>query len=516
MEQERSELHSDHGGSSLDGKKSYMFSCPYLGTLEDADTSLSYPAPANHCFRTKSPASVELSHQETYCLTDMHPGCHVFHQTITASSATEKRKSPDRRKQRVSVYALPLVLILVFLAAIIWWPDPGASLQDAIAFGAQLQGDLGDASNVEDGVIVDEEPSQNEASVPAMDTSKVQAPGSESRQAASLTSTSEEELAGSALAVQEESAANSESAVAESQSEVAQAAATEVELAAEETDAAIQTETSPEEAPAAAAEESPLPDVSKASGTTAPSNVTDNPVVTQESVTTDVEAETEESAAAVEAAAEEAEEPLALIISDLPLISNQVPAQSTALDQPAAISPAGDRLALIGPVVSAPLALSEATNNVRALFVRQRPTIESDLLEIINRRQQAALLGRDSSSTWFKVRLETGVEGWVNAVESQAGVAPSSLPSVEDQVEAGATLPVSTITAFPVMRSAVVDAGALNLRSGPGVGYEPITIINKGELVGLLGRQGLGVWVRVRLNNGLEGWVNSSLLAPLS
>ena len=108
----------------------------------------------------------------------------------------------------------------------------------------------------------------------------------------------------------------------------------------------------------------------------------------------------------------------------------------------------------------------------------------------------------------------------MNAAESKSGIDPSSLPLVGALAAAATTAPapapISTITSFPVIRSAVVNTGALNLRTGPGVSYEPVTVINKGALVGLVGRRGLGVWVRVRLDNGLEGWVNSSLLAPLT
>jgi uncharacterized protein YgiM (DUF1202 family) len=522
VEQERSELHSGLGGSSFDAQSTFMFNCPYLGTLEDVDTSLSYPAAANHCFRTKSPASVELSHQEVYCLTDMHPGCYVFIQSVTTSPAVSNKKrvvKSNRRKQRVSIYALPLILILLFLAAILWWPAPGTTFQEAIAFGAALQGDIGEASDAGDGVLAGEngEPSQTEPTDAAVTTAEDQTAAEGVLPAASLVESSEAEQESPATAVQEDITSSNETAVSESQPEAEAAPVTASQAA--------------EEAPIAAAAESTLPDVSQTSETTA-AVAADETTETQDITATEAVEENEETAVVAEAvevvetANEEAEESPALVIFDLPLIAVQLPAQNTALDQPAATSPDGERLALIGPDTSAPLALREVKNNIRSLFVRESPSLESELLTVITRRQQAALLGRDSSSAWFKVRLDTGVEGWVNAVDSQAGVDPSSLAVVGSPLAAGAggasgtggtaVSPVSTITAFPVVRSAIVNTGALNLRSGPGVAYEPITIINQGEIVGLLGRRGLGVWVRVRLSNGLEGWVNSSLLAPLS
>lgn len=516
MEQERSELHSDVVGSSLDANKTFLFSCPYLGTLEDIDTSLSFPAGANHCFRAKSPSTVDLPHQGAYCLTDKHPSCHVFMQAAATSASagqTKKIKEPEKRKRRVSIFALPLVLILIFLAAIIWWPAPGTSLQEAIAFGSQLQGSIGNNANANDDRIIDEEPAQITAAVPAENTSESEALEGNIQSSPSLTQESEiEELAQPAAVEQEALTANvSEPAIEQSSSD-------EVEPLLEEVSEATAQESTPS-------------DATEASDTAAAVVVEEDPAEGQENVVSEIDiveeaketaasaeiVEIEESAAAIETDIEEAEEKAALVIFDLPVIADQLSAQNIASEQPAATSPDGERIALIGPDGSTPLALRDTSNNARALFVRQSPNSESDLLTILNRRQQVAILGRDGSSTWFNVRLETGIEGWVNAVESQAGIDPSSLPLVGDPTtDAAAPIPISTITAFPVIRSAVVDTGALNVRSGPGVGYEAVTTIYSGEPVGLLGRRGLGVWVRVRLSNGLEGWVNSSLLAPLS
>ena len=530
MEQERSELHAGLGGNTLNVQNSFMFSCPYLGTLEDTDTSLSYPSPANNCFRTKSPASVELSHQEAYCLTDMHPGCHVFHQTAKSSPAASKRKRvavTNGRKQRVSLYALPLILILIFLAAILWWPAPGTAFQEAIAFGAQLQGDSEEAASVENASSAETNEStvqidSSEAVTSSVDDQISNSNNDNQPDAALLPST--EDKANAVLINQEDAVVGSESTAETPQAAREGVPDGEVTQTDEVIESPTEIEISPEIETAVSSTESDLPQVSETSNTTSAAPTGDDASVAQERIVNDVVEETVETAEIAEAAevvestaAAEVEESLALVIFDLPVIGAQLPAQTTALDRPAATTPNGERLALIGPEASSPLALREAANNVRSLFVRESPNLESPLLTVLNRRQQAALLGRDSSSSWFKVRLETGVEGWINAVDSRAGVDPSTLAVLDIPPEAAATaLPVSTVTAFPVIRSAIVEAGALNLRSGPGVAYEPITIINKGEIVGVLGRRGLGVWVRVRLNSGLEGWVNSSLLAPLA
>ena len=158
------------------------------------------------------------------------------------------------------------------------------------------------------------------------------------------------------------------------------------------------------------------------------------------------------------------------------------------------------------------------SEDVNFLTVYQDPASDSQLLSLIERRQFVTLLGRDSSGAWLNVRLDNGVEGWIDAIQSEAEVVISSLPLEGDATASETTgeQPLPAVTSYPVIRSAFVDTGALNVRSGPGIAYEAITVITSGDLVGLIGRRARGPWVRIRLDSGLEGLVNSSLLAQAS
>jgi uncharacterized protein YraI len=49
----------------------------------------------------------------------------------------------------------------------------------------------------------------------------------------------------------------------------------------------------------------------------------------------------------------------------------------------------------------------------------------------------------------------------------------------------------------------------MNVREGPGAGYLPITTVNQGETVTLLGRNADGSWVQVTLADGTMGWVST-------
>ncbi len=57
---------------------------------------------------------------------------------------------------------------------------------------------------------------------------------------------------------------------------------------------------------------------------------------------------------------------------------------------------------------------------------------------------------------------------------------------------------------------AVINTGALNVRSGPGVAHGVVTIVYKGQAITVLGRNHDGSWIKVRLYSGQEGWVKTS------
>lgn len=59
---------------------------------------------------------------------------------------------------------------------------------------------------------------------------------------------------------------------------------------------------------------------------------------------------------------------------------------------------------------------------------------------------------------------------------------------------------------------AVVWTGALNVRTGPGVGYQSTAVVYSGQVVVLVGRSGFNHWVKIRLYSGHEGWANSYYL----
>ena len=402
MEQERSDLHSGSAVDSLGMDKVFVFNCPYLGMLKDSHTSLAYPAPANHCFRVESPIGVDLSHQEEYCLTDRHHGCHVF-QMASAAAADAKPvaplAAPKKRKRRVTLYAFPLILILILLAAIIWWPAPGTTIQESLVLGAQNDREASGGATLNGKPVSQPAVAEKAVEVTSPDavgepaaTVSLNESGDQTEQEGADTSANEsarnsaahngqiQASAGTGMAAApDQQAGAAKSVESNTETAIAPAQSTEVE-APDETQISSEETSSSEESPSSSTEETVSDDASEEIG---PETVN------------------EEASAAID---EVTHDSPAVVTADLPVISSE----------------------------------------------------------------------------------PTGAQ------------------------------PIPAITSYPVIRSAFVDTGALNVRSGPGVEYEAITVINSGELVGLIGRRALGPWVRVRLDSGLEGWVNSLLLTQVS
>ena len=57
--------------------------------------------------------------------------------------------------------------------------------------------------------------------------------------------------------------------------------------------------------------------------------------------------------------------------------------------------------------------------------------------------------------------------------------------------------------------TAYVNTGRLNVRTGPGIRYDVVTMIDQGQTMTLLGRNQPATWVKVHLPNGTEGWVSA-------
>jgi uncharacterized protein YgiM (DUF1202 family) len=152
------------------------------------------------------------------------------------------------------------------------------------------------------------------------------------------------------------------------------------------------------------------------------------------------------------------------------------------------------------PIVDAaapPSTTATAVVNTGALNVRSGPSVAYTVVAVAHQGHAIHLLGRNANSSWAKVRLISGQEGWVNASLITPSVPISSLPFVD---------------APGVTPTAVVNTGALNVRSGPGLSYSVVAWVQQGQTLTLLGRNANSSWIQVRTPSSQTGWVNASLV----
>jgi uncharacterized protein YraI len=132
-----------------------------------------------------------------------------------------------------------------------------------------------------------------------------------------------------------------------------------------------------------------------------------------------------------------------------------------------------------------------------AVNLRTGPGVAYPIMTVLDQGQGILLIGRNETGSWVQVKAAEGQVGWVNASLVQTTVPVSSLPVFESP---------------PPQPSGVVKAGALNVRVGPGLAFEVVTVLQQGESVSITGRNASGSWVQVKSYNGTAGWVNASYL----
>jgi len=163
--------------------------------------------------------------------------------------------------------------------------------------------------------------------------------------------------------------------------------------------------------------------------------------------------------------------------------------------------------ALLGgllPVRSASAQAPTAVVNTGALHLRSGPGVGYQVVFSVYRGTVLTLLARNGDTSWLKVALDNGVQGWVSRWYVYSGYALTSLP-----VEGG-TIPVPV--PLPVPAVGTINTGALNVRQGPSIYTPRIRALPRGAQVDLLARDSAAIWLKVRMSDGVVGWLNGTYL----
>ena len=168
-------------------------------------------------------------------------------------------------------------------------------------------------------------------------------------------------------------------------------------------------------------------------------------------------------------------------------------------------------LAIVMTVGTAFASYGTGTVTADALRMRSKPNTGSSILTTLYKGTKVELLSTEENG-WYKV-IYNGKEGymsaeWLNVVVTASTQAPSTAPTEEAPAEEPAAEEPAVIT---VNSTAVVTDGPLNLRSGPGTGYDKVSLLLKGDKVTVL--EILDGWYRVSAK-GTEGYVSAKFIAP--
>ena len=135
---------------------------------------------------------------------------------------------------------------------------------------------------------------------------------------------------------------------------------------------------------------------------------------------------------------------------------------------------------------------------VRAAYlnVRTGPGDNYAILGAVGASDELPIVGRTADSTWFQVQTPFGT-GWVSGsyviTRNEFGAAPITTESAQDAPVSG---PVG-----------IINTGALNIRSGPGIQYSSLGVLAGGTETRIIGRTRDWSWWLLETPLG-NGWAN--------
>lgn len=164
-------------------------------------------------------------------------------------------------------------------------------------------------------------------------------------------------------------------------------------------------------------------------------------------------------------------------------------------------------------IATATALLAEATPQALVMAdtaVHASPALTSATLTSLPAGQVVEVLGSNADRQWWLVRLpgEAGTQGWVSA--SAVQVTGAEKVPLADPLAVKATQELLSSTPTPEGPRAVLEAIInVNIRTGPGMSYQKIGLLKKGETAEIIGRDPEGYWWAIRVPeapNG-QGWV---------
>jgi uncharacterized protein YraI len=136
--------------------------------------------------------------------------------------------------------------------------------------------------------------------------------------------------------------------------------------------------------------------------------------------------------------------------------------------------------------------------------VRSEPSTGSAVLGMIAAEMRVEITGRDPGGNWWQILYPQGTQqkGWVTAQYVVAS-SPDRIPVIGGSEAApGEEGPLAIVQQ------------QINIRSGPGTGFNSLGTLNPQDVVSLTGKDPNGAWLQIDFPAGPEGkgWLNAAFV----
>lgn len=135
--------------------------------------------------------------------------------------------------------------------------------------------------------------------------------------------------------------------------------------------------------------------------------------------------------------------------------------------------------------------------------VRADPSTASNVLGIIPANTKVEITGKDPGENWWQINYPQGVDGkgWVTAQYITATTKPEVPIIGGDETN-------------PNNGNVAIIQQQINVRSGPGTGFNSLGTLNPQDVVSLTGKDSNGAWLQIDFSAGPEGkgWLNAAFV----
>jgi uncharacterized protein YraI len=144
----------------------------------------------------------------------------------------------------------------------------------------------------------------------------------------------------------------------------------------------------------------------------------------------------------------------------------------------------------------------EGTSSTQ-INVRSDPSTAGTVLGIIAPNTKVQIVGKDPGGNWWQILYEQGSDGkgWVTAQYV------TTAKDINVPVIGGSSVD-------PNNGNVAIVQQQINIRSGPGTGFNSLGTLNAQDVVNLTGKDANGAWLQIAYTTGPEGkgWVNAAFV----